>query len=302
MIRSPYLTSQKIHQFQTKILTWYEQNKRSLPWRDIPFDKDLQVRDPYKILISEIMSQQTQIDRVIPKYEAWLTHFPTVTDLAQASVTEVLQYWSGLGYNRRALNLKKTAEIVATRYHGKFPQDEKELLALPGIGAYTARAILCFAFNQQVAVVDTNVRKVILTQFPFHHREASLSDRGDLNQWGKEETVALTDKEIEAFAEQLVPHGKAYEWNQALMDYASTVLKKEKITIPKQSTFKGSRRYYRGLILKLLLQKQQITIVEIMSLVKDSSGKDQSWMSDLLNDLEKEGFIMLKDKQVFLKK
>src|SRR6266702_3590233 len=151
------ITDAKIAAFQTYILNWYHENQRDLPWR--------KTRDPYAILISEVMSQQTQLSRVVPKYEAWMKKFPTVQDLAQSSVAEVLEYWSGLGYNRRALNLKKAAEKNIHKFSGIFQQNEKDLISLPGIGTYTARAVLCFAFDQQVAVVDTNVRKVILTKF-----------------------------------------------------------------------------------------------------------------------------------------
>ena len=151
------LMSSEVKKFQQKILDWYEKNKRDLPWR--------RTRDPYKIWISEIMLQQTQVSRVIPKYEAWLEKFPTVASLAKAKTADVLAMWSGLGYNRRALNLKKTAERVVNEFGGKFPRDEKLLRSLPGIGEYTAGALLCFAFDEQIAVVDTNIRKVILTQF-----------------------------------------------------------------------------------------------------------------------------------------
>src|SRR5260221_6037221 len=202
------ISKQKITSFQKQILDWYAKNQRDLPWR--------RTRDPYRILISEVMSQQTQLSRLMPKYLAWLEKFPTVHDLAQAKISDVLHSWSGLGYNRRALNLKKTAEIISKQYHGEFPHSEKDLLSLPGIGEYTARAVLCFAFDQQIAVVDTNVRKVILTRF------------------------AVSEKEISEIAGVLLPVGKAYEWNQALMDYAAAVLKKEKIPIPKQSKFIGS--------------------------------------------------------------
>ena len=163
------LSPQEIKQFQTKILDWYKVNKRDLPWRQIRFNISLQQRDPYKILLSEVMAQQTQISRVILKYESWLEAFPTIQDLAKASVSNILVYWTGLGYNRRALNLKKTAEIIVNQYDGKFPREESELLKLPGIGQYTARALLCFGFNEQIAVVDTNIRKVILTQFINSH-------------------------------------------------------------------------------------------------------------------------------------
>jgi A/G-specific adenine glycosylase len=263
------LSDKEIMDFQKKIFDWYAKHQRDLPWR--------KTRDPYAILISEVMSQQTQITRVVAKYHEWMKRFPTVEHLAGASISEVLGLWSGLGYNRRALNLKKTAEIIYQEYQGAFPQTEKKLLVLPGIGNYTARALLCFAFDQQVAVIDTNVRKVILTQF------------------------TVEEKDIATIAEVLLPIGKAYSWNQALMDYAAAVLKKEKIPIPKQSKFIGSHRYYRGQVLKMLLQKRQIAVDEIGLLINQNYHvNDEEWLQKLLKELEKEGFIRVKKNLIML--
>ncbi len=281
------ISKPQIKTFQDKILTWYAVHQRDLPWR--------KSRDPYRILVSEIMLQQTQVNRVIPKYEAWFAAFPTVHDLAKAPVSEVLHYWSGLGYNRRALNLKKTATVVSENYQGNFPQTEKELLALPGIGQYTARAIMCFAFDQQVAVVDINVKKVILTQLLKGPETINVADTTDI----KENKVS--DKEIAAIAETLVPQGKAYDWNQALMDYSSLMLKKEKIDVPKQSTFKGSRRYYRGRIVKQLLEKKEIPLKDLGLLVKeDFLDKDQELIDGIIKEMEQEGFITLYKNKVKL--
>jgi A/G-specific adenine glycosylase len=282
------ITHRKIADFQKVILDWYSLNKRDLPWR--------KTREPYNILISEVMSQQTQVSRVIPKYEAWLGKFPTIQSLSTAKVSDVLHYWSGLGYNRRALNLKKTAEVIVEKYIGTFPQDEKKLLSLPGIGLYTARAVLCFAFDQQIAVVDTNVRKVILTQFLYsenvkntENRSVTLSDSQSIP------ANKIDDKKLSEIATQLVPTGLAYEWNQALMDYAAAMLKKEKIPIPKQSKFHGSHRFYRGQILKQLLQKKKIAIREIGFLIKkDYTISEEEWLEELLGELNREGFIVVK--------
>lgn len=251
----------EIVQFQRKILTWYEANKRDLPWRG--------TRDPYRILVSEIMSQQTQIARVIPKYNAWMEAFPTVFELAKASTADVLGHWSGLGYNRRALFLQKCAKTVVERFAGKFPQEKEVLKTLPGIGEYTAAAVACFAFNQQVAVVDTNVRKIILTQFP--HVSSDISPQ-----------------EMQNIADALLPQGKAYEWNQALMDYASAMLKKEKIVVPKQSKFKGSNRYYRGQIVKLLLAQKSIARAQLAKELSISKEK----CAEILGGLEKDALVV----------
>lgn len=272
------LSAGKIKLFQEKILTWYEEHKRELPWRGVSDGTSLQ-ETAYKVFISEVMSQQTQLNRVVPKYQDWMKAFPTIVDLANAKVSDVLHYWSGLGYNRRALNLKKAAEILVTEYDGKFPTIEKELLGLPGIGKYTARAILCFAFGEQIAVVDTNVRKIIVTQFGID---------GD-------------DQELQEIADQLLPKGKAYDWNQALMDYASEVLKKHKIVIPKQSKFIGSHRYYRGQILKKLLEKKTIKFSELGLLIKENYTRlDDLWLQTLIKELVDEGFIVAEQETLVL--
>lgn len=278
------LSTAEIRKFQNTILIWYANNQRDLPWR--------KTRDPYAILVSEIMLQQTQVNRVIPKFEKWLKQFPTVKKLAQASIADVLQLWSGLGYNRRALNLKKTAQIITERYNGAFPQTEKELVALPGIGRYTARAVLCFAFDKQVAVVDINVKKVILTQIVKSAPNGAIA---------LADAPKIDEKTIENIADTLLPHGKAYEWNQALMDYSSTVLKKEKFFVPKQSKFVGSNRYYRGRIVKALLNKKTIIKETLGLLIKeDFSEMDRVWFEKLLSDLEKEGFLVITKNTVSL--
>ncbi len=296
------IPKQKINSFQKDILSWYKLNKRDLPWR--------KTRDPYSILISEVMSQQTQLSRVVLKYEAWMERFPTVETLAKASVAEVLEYWSGLGYNRRALHLKKAAESIVLNFSGEFPKTEKELMSLPGIGKYTANAVLCFAFDQQVAVVDTNIRKVILTQilnesgsrnyeFGIKEKNSSHDSKSMIHDSMVENKI--TEKEIEDIAKNLLPNGLAYEWNQALMDYASAVLKNEKIPIPKQSKFHGSHRYYRGQVLKQLLQKKKIAIKDLGFLIKKNYTETEGeWLKKLLNELVDEGFITINEGNVFL--
>lgn len=255
-------TNQQITTFQHKTLTWFAENKRDLPWR---LD-----RDPYHILVSEVMLQQTQVPRVIPKYEAWLEKFPTITTLANAKTSDVLALWSGLGYNRRALYLQKAARAVVANYNGAFPQDETILETLPGIGCYTARAVLCFAFNKQIAVVDTNIRKVIALEF----------FKG----------IPPKPKELQEFADALLPKGKAYEWNQALMDYTSAMLKKEKVPLMKQSKFLGSNRYYRGQIMKLLVKEKQISMQAITELFA-TKQITKEFLKNIVVGLIKDGLI-----------
>ena len=153
---------QDIHQ---NIFHWYQKNQRAhLPWR--------KTRDPYKILVSEVMLQQTQVDRVIPKYREFLRAFPSVKTLAEAKTGDVIRAWKGLGYNRRALFLQKTAQAIVGEYGGKFPNDLEELKKLPGIGDYTARAVLSFAFKEPLPVLDTNHRRFYQRVF-FGMREKS---------------------------------------------------------------------------------------------------------------------------------
>ncbi|HSD98977.1 MAG TPA: hypothetical protein VLB73_04810 [Patescibacteria group bacterium] len=299
------LSSQQIKSFQKEILGWFEKNKRDLPWRHS--------RDPYNILISEVMLQQTQVSRVIPKFKAWMDKFPTLESLAGASTRDVLLYWSGLGYNRRALYLKRLARelvensvslrgekrrsnliqdrhaLLAMTKKIAWPMTEKELRKLPGIGEYTARALLCFGFNHQIAVVDTNVRKVILVRF----KDVILSRAKDIDSSpsGSSDQIGVqNDKIIQQVADQLLPKGKAYEWNQALMDYASAVLKHEKISIPKQSSFKTSKRFYRGQVIRLLLQKD-IQTADALFAQLDNNGITKDTFTEILTTMVKDGLI-----------
>lgn len=139
-----------IEEFQTYIFSWWGKNKRDLPWRE--------TRDPYRIHVSELMLQQTQVSRVLPKYAQFLSEFPTVVSLSRASLSDVLRLWKGLGYNRRAKFLHEAANTIITQYSGKYPDKEEQLLLLSGLGKYTARAICVFAYNKQLAFVDTNIR------------------------------------------------------------------------------------------------------------------------------------------------
>ncbi len=279
------LTQIQIQSFQKEILSWYKKNKRDLPWRH--------TRDPYKILISEVMSQQTQLSRVMPKYTEWLKAFPDLESLAKASTRDVLLHWSGLGYNRRALYLHRLAQIILTDLHGEFPRTEKELRQLPGIGEYTARAILCLAFNEQVAVVDTNVRKVILTKF----QNVILSVTKDLDSSA---TPQNDRKIIQEIADQLLPKGKAYDWNQALMDYAAAELKHHKISIPKQSRFKDSDRYYRGQIVKLLLAHNKIPKNKLYKHFISFPTMSQKRFNTILLTLLKDNLISQKEETISL--
>jgi A/G-specific adenine glycosylase len=175
------------------VLNWGLPALRDLPWR--------RTRDPWAVLVSELMLQQTQVARVLPRWPELLDRFPTIASCATAPVGDVVRMWAGLGYNRRAVNLHRAAQAVVERHGGALPADLRELLALPGIGPYTARAVLVFAFEHDEAVVDTNIARVL----------ARLSGR------------PLRSREVQTIADDLVPHGEAWAWNQVLMDLGATV-------------------------------------------------------------------------------
>lgn len=257
------LSPSSIQKFQAKILSWYTHNKRDLPWR--------KTRDPYAIFVSEVMSQQTQLSRVIPKYEAWLDKFPTLSDLAVSSKPDVLRMWSGLGYNRRGLRLREAAQMLEANYQGNFPRTVDELLKLPGVGLYTASAIACFAFDLQIPVVDTNIRKVITHEF---------SD-GQLQ----------SEKIIHEVALLILPKGKAYDWNQALMDYSASVLKGKKIPVPKQSHFLSSDRYYRGQIIKLLLNAKKMSMSGFYDYFLEHNPIDPLRLEEIIKKMMNENLI-----------
>jgi A/G-specific adenine glycosylase len=172
------------------ILAWYSAVRRDLPWR--------RTNDPYRILVSEVMLQQTQVARVLPYYEAWLGRFPDVAALADAPAADVLRLWSGLGYNRRALALQAACAAVV---RDGWPSDVEGLMALPGVGPYTAAAVASFAFGVEAAAVDTNVRRVIERLDRRSRRPPELARR----------------------AQALVPDGRAADWNQAMMELGATV-------------------------------------------------------------------------------
>src|SRR5437016_5878261 len=181
------------------LLQWYQEHQRDLPWRATD--------DAYAILVSEIMLQQTQVDRVLPKYRQFLATFPTLADLAAAPTADVISVWVPLGYNMRAVRLQSVARQVIAEYGGRIPETIDDLLKLKGIGRYTAGAIACFAYHKQVATVDTNIYRVL-------HRIFLGLEYPD---------PKFNDAQMLALAEQVLPEGEAYNWNQALMDLGATI-------------------------------------------------------------------------------
>ena len=195
----PRIQEDALRDFQIRLLRWFGRHGRDLPWR--------RTRDPYKILVSEVMLQQTQVDRVREYYGRFLTEYPSVQELAAARPSQVLESWDGLGYYARARHLHRTARMIVREHGGQFPGQVEELMELPGIGRYTAGALVSFAFGRPAPILDTNVRRV-LTRVFVRRRPASR--------------VAL-DRRLWAMAELLIPGGRAWDFNQALMDFGATV-------------------------------------------------------------------------------
>ena len=207
--------------------------RHSLPWRT--------TQNPYRILVSEIMLQQTQVERVIPKYQAFLKQWSTVEKLAAAKLGEVLIVWQGLGYNRRAKMLHACARLVVHGYNGQWPKTYKELLDLPGVGPYTAAAMMAFAYNSLIPLIETNVRTVYIHHF-------------------YQDGVRVSDQELLPLIERTMDTANPRVWYAALMDYGShlksTVGNKSKASSSyiKQAPFKGSDRQIRGAIVRRLSQ------------------------------------------------
>ncbi len=258
-------------EFQKKILSWYAKNKRDLPWR--------RTTDPYNIMVSEIMLQQTQVDRVMPKYESFIQLFPTVRDLAKAPLSKVLELWSGLGYNSRAIRLHEAAKIICERFEGKIPQNQEKLLSLPGIGPYTATAILSFAFNLPCPCIDTNIRRILMHELKL--------------------PASTPQKVLCNIATTLIPEGRSRDWHNALMDYGSVVLTSRTTGIKSlttQSRFLHSRRWYRGQVMKMLVEEKQTTIEELCR----RFAQDKQWIAALIREMQHENLLRSDDDLVLL--
>ena len=185
-----------IRAFQRRLIAWYQRHGRDLPWR--------RTRDPYSILVSEIMLQQTQVQRAMLYYEKFLQRYPTVEDLARADEPAVRETWEGLGYYARARNLHRTSQKIVDEYDGHFPKDPEQLATLPGIGPYTAGAVASFAFRRDAAILDTNAARVLSRFFALRPEQQTLRFLWNV-------------------AHQVTPMGKAYIFNQAIMDIGATI-------------------------------------------------------------------------------
>ena len=287
-----------------KIAEWFSLNQRELPWR--------QTRNPYFIMISEFMLQQTQVSRVIPKFIDFIEKFPTLEFLSQSNVSEIIKSWSGLGYNKRAINLFRSAKMIIDEFKGEFPNDIKNLLLLPGVGEYTASAIICFAFEKAVPVIDINVNRVL-------ERLILGSDK---------RLPVKTQKEI---ALQYLNHEDPWTWNQGIMEFGALVCKNipdcfncvfntvctsplnrtkiyyedEKITKPKlqienkNTPFIQSDRYFRGQLIKFLtlaIEDEWISFEDAYDYIKRLDNSfDEEKLEILLDKLNFDGLIQFSD-------
>lgn len=254
-------------------------------------------------MVSEIMLQQTQVDRVIPYYHAFLVRFPTVDALADAPASEVIRIWAGLGYNRRALNLQRAARAVVEEHGGEFPRTPAELQTLPGIGPYTAGAIASFAFEQDVGFADTNIRRVL-------HRVVAGPEVPE---------PKLKPREIEALAEEFIPPGQGYDWNQALIEVGALICRARStdceicplapwcVARPviaealaahrskrtgKSQPFETTSRYFRGRVVDLLRSAPNGIGARDLALAIKPEETSTTWIVPYLAGLVRDGLIV----------
>lgn len=289
-----------ISRIQEAVLRWYAvYGRHNLPWRNLA-ERGIDI--PYGVLVSEIMLQQTQVERVIPKYEAFLVRFPMIEALANAPTAEVITLWSGLGYNRRAIMLQKAVQAVVRDYGGQLPFEPELLRKLPGIGPYTAGAVAAFGFNQPVAMVDTNIERFF-----------------ELLIFGYAKPLS---RELATIALMWVPSGQSREWYSALMDLM-TLVRRERtpraqqrklfeligimptwqlpelgdalLVRPKQTAFKGSRRYLRGRVIAFLQSQPShaATYQALEEICKDGLGSYS--LSGIVEQLRRDGLVVYTD-------
>jgi A/G-specific adenine glycosylase len=252
--------------FQEKIYGYWRQHGRDLPWR--------RTRDEYRIFVSEVMLQQTQVDRVMAKYEEFIYVFPSFSALADSPLKDVLTVWQGLGYNRRALALVQAARDIAALYSGRLPRTVEELSGLSGIGKATASAVLCFAFDYPAVFIETNVRRVFIDHF-FEGR------------------AVVGDKEILPLVGETLDRAQPRNWYYALMDYGAMLGKsgenanRKSAHYRKQAPFKDSDRRIRGAVLKLLLTETHIST----PLIGRETGASLERVLAIMTRMEKEGLV-----------
>lgn len=280
---------------QERILAWYARSGRDLPWRH--------TRDPYAILVAEVMLQQTGVDRVLPKYAEFFAAFPTLEALAAAPRADVIRRWSPLGYNLRAVRLHEIAQAAVRDFGGRLPADREALRQLKGIGEYTAGAIACFAFGDHRPFLDTNIRRVL----------------GRIFLGGEPPRNVSGERTARSIAGRANPPDRAYDWHQALMDLGATICRaaapaclicpvrdlcryaagdRAETVSPARpraaaEAFVGSSRYYRGRVVERLRSIEgSLDLDAIGTAVKpDYSAADREWLAGLMGRLERDGLI-----------
>lgn len=261
--------------FQAVVREFFEGAARPMPWRE--------TNDPYRILVSEFMLQQTQVARVLPKYEAFLERFPTIETLAEANLSDVLALWQGLGYNRRGKNLRDAARFVCDHFGGVVPSEPEQLERLPGVGGYTASAVAAFAFARPVVVLETNIRRL------FIHYFLQLEEN-------------VHDRQIEPLIRETLPSRGVREWYYALMDYGSYLGRtfanpnRRSRHYTRQSAFAGSVREVRGRIVRVLTARGTLTMMELERAV----GPTDERFVPALDALERDGIVRRERDRVSL--
>lgn len=269
------LTSARIASFQKRVLNYYRQNARDLPWRS--------TTDPYCIMVSEIMLQQTQVERVIPKYENFIARFPDVESLAASSLKDVLSMWQGLGYNRRAQSLHNCARIIIRDHRGHMPETREALMTLPGIGINTAAALSVYAYNQPCVFIETNIRAVYIHSF-------------------FPEADAVSDKQLEPCIAATLYKRNPRRWYNALMDYGVYLKKLHGNPARKsrhhtvQSHFEGSNRQIRGMVIRILGESTTMSVRELVR----QTGKEPERVRAIIDQLAGEGLVVINRTQLSL--
>jgi len=257
-----------IKEFKKTVWSYYKRHKREMLWRD--------TNNPYHIFVSEIMLQQTQVGRVLEKYPPFIKTFPNFRSLAEATLFDVLRVWQGMGYNRRAIALKKIAEKVIHDYGGVLPDNEEVLVTFSGIGKATAGSIIAFAFNKPTVFIETNIRRVFIHHFFRDEKK-------------------IKDEDIFRYVEKTLDRKRTREWYWALMDYGTYLGETMRAKNPnikskiykKQTRFEGSNRKIRGAILKILIKEGKITKEKILERLNEKPER----IEKILTALIKESFL-----------
>ncbi|MFB6070155.1 MAG: A/G-specific adenine glycosylase [Halanaeroarchaeum sp.] len=294
MSEAEWSLPQDLSAVRSALVDWYESDHRSFPWRE--------TTEPYPILVSEVMSQQTQLGRVVPAWEAFLERWPSVEDLAAADRADVVTFWTDhdLGYNNRAKYLHEAANQIVEDFGDEVPRSSEALTELQGVGPYTANAVASFAFDAGDAVVDTNVRRVIYRAFDVPDEDAAF----------------------EAAAGRLLPEGESRVWNNAIMELGGVACEKTPACdeaacpwrewchayrtgdftapdVPTQPSFEGSRRQFRGRIVRLLGERGEVALEDLGPRIRvdyDPEGeRGREWLRGLVSDLESEGLVAVEE-------